>query len=200
MKKLMMTISAVVLLIITAAAQDTTRQQSDQYRAEPLQQQQDTAAIDYYQNQQMGEDTTYQYREPEELEDVNLDSTFQELNEELEQDAPMSDEPPTQDEPTVEEPEAIKSGQNDMNRDENQRSRQASAEEIRVIEGKTGPNHAVVYEYQGELFYVDRETKEIVKVRRSELENSKHEVEIKEGLASGNSDRQRSQNRRSKGG
>lgn len=89
--------------------------------------------------------------------------------------------------------------QSDMNQNESGKGAQAgiTTEEIQVVEGKEGPNNEVVYEIDGDMFYVDREKKELVKVKKSDLKDSKHEVEVKEGTASG--DDSKMKNKKSKG-
>lgn len=196
MKKLMWTMSAVVLSFTAAVAQDTTRTQTDRFRADPMEQ--DTTAIDYYQNQQMdqSQDTTmqnqneglYEYRDPQETDEVDLDSTFNRLNEELEQDAPMNDREP------VAQDTAALSG-TDPEGDEVQPVAAAGAE-IEVLENKEGPNHEVVYEINGDYFYVDRKKEELVKVERSALRDSDHEVEIKEGTAAEDQNQDRKKSKR----
>lgn len=191
----MMTMGGVILLAIAAEAQDTTQWQRDQYRRDRMQQdttgnfqyRQDTTSIDYYEEQQLDQDTAiqdreYQYRQPEEIDDdVNLDSTYQQLNEELEQDVPTSNEDAMQQDTTNEEQMmGVEAPERDASQQQAGRT-----EEIKVIEGKEGPNHEVVYEYEGKLFYVDRQTHQMVEVKKSDLKDSKHEIEIKEGTASG---------------
>jgi hypothetical protein len=53
--------------------------------------------------------------------------------------------------------------------------------EIEVVESKEGPDNQVVYKYQGEFYYVDREKQELVKAEESELEDADHRVIVKEG-------------------
>lgn len=65
---------------------------------------------------------------------------------------------------------AVEDGQSDMK----------DAPELKVVEGKEGPNNEVVYEYDGELFYVDREKKEVVKAKKSDLEDANHDVVVKD--------------------
>jgi hypothetical protein len=52
---------------------------------------------------------------------------------------------------------------------------------VEVVPDKEGPNNEVVYKYRNEMYYVDREKKEMVKVRDSELKDSKAELTIHEG-------------------
>ena len=55
-----------------------------------------------------------------------------------------------------------------------------TAPELEIVEGKEGPNSEVVYKYQDEYFYVDREQKKVVKAKESELQDAKHEVIVKD--------------------
>ena len=89
--------------------------------------------------------------------------------------------------------------QSDMNQNESASGAPAgiTAEDVQVVEEKEGPNNEVVYEIDGDVFYVDREKKELVKVKKSDLKDSKHEVEIKEGTASG--DDSKMKDKKSKG-
>jgi hypothetical protein len=61
----------------------------------------------------------------------------------------------------------------------------ATAPELEVVEGKEGPNNEVVYKYQDEYFYIDREKKEVVKAEESDLEDADHKVIVKESEKSG---------------
>lgn len=56
--------------------------------------------------------------------------------------------------------------------------------EVDVVEGKEGPNNEVVYSFNGELWYVDRESKQMVKADESKLKDSKHKVMVHEGTES----------------
>lgn len=57
----------------------------------------------------------------------------------------------------------------------------ATPSELEVVEGKEGPNNEVVYKFKGELWYVDRESKQMVKADESQLKDSKHKVMVHEG-------------------
>lgn len=52
---------------------------------------------------------------------------------------------------------------------------------IEVLESKEGPMNAVVYQYRGELFYIDREREELVKIDRSQLKESGDQLIIRQG-------------------
>lgn len=57
----------------------------------------------------------------------------------------------------------------------------ATPSELEVVEGKEGPNNEVVYKFNGEMWYVDRASKEMVKADESKLKDSKHKVMVHEG-------------------
>ena len=73
-----------------------------------------------------------------------------------------------------------------------------TAPELEVVEGKEGPNNEVVYQYQGDFFYVDRENKKLVKAEESELEDANNEIIVKDAQEenSATSDRSDSQSER----
>jgi hypothetical protein len=48
--------------------------------------------------------------------------------------------------------------------------------EIEVMEDKEGPNNQVVYKYQGGLYYVDRDQKQLVKIEESQLKDAEHKA------------------------
>ena len=52
---------------------------------------------------------------------------------------------------------------------------------VEVIEEKEGPNHEVVYKVNGEMFYVDREQKQLVKAEESNLKDAKDPAVIHTG-------------------
>jgi hypothetical protein len=58
----------------------------------------------------------------------------------------------------------------------------AGDSQLEVVEGKEGPNNEVVYKYQGEMFYVDRNNQKIVKAKEADLQDSKHEVIVKDPM------------------
>ena len=58
--------------------------------------------------------------------------------------------------------------------------------EVEVVESKEGPNSEVVYKFQGEMFYVDRNEKKIVKADESELKDATHKTIVKENTTTGN--------------
>lgn len=73
---------------------------------------------------------------------------------------------------------------NNMNNDA-QSSTQESAmatppqpAEIEVVKDKEGPNNEVVYKYQGGMYYVDREQKQLVEIDESQLQDAEHEAII----------------------
>ena len=57
--------------------------------------------------------------------------------------------------------------------------------ELFLLTDKEGPNDEVVYKYQGEYFYVDREKQKLVKVDESALQETDDEAIVKDGNQSG---------------
>ena len=55
---------------------------------------------------------------------------------------------------------------------------QAAPAEIEVLEEKEGPNSQVVYKYQGGLYYVDRDQKQLVKIEESQLKDAEHKAVV----------------------
>jgi dGTP triphosphohydrolase len=49
---------------------------------------------------------------------------------------------------------------------------------VEVVSGKEGPNHEVVYKVNDEMFYVDRQQKQLVKAEESNLKDAKNEAII----------------------
>ncbi|MBT1699860.1 hypothetical protein KK083_23435 [Fulvivirgaceae bacterium PWU4] len=76
-------------------------------------------------------------------------------------------------------------GNNDRNMVQDQSSQPQS--DVEVVENKEGPNSEVVYKFQGELFYVDRDEKKLVKAEESELKDATHETIVKDAMAQDNS-------------
>lgn len=207
MKKLFLTACAVALFSAAAIGQE------EQYR--PLPEIQDTT--DYQDT--TGIEPSDRYRQDLEQTEQDLDSTFNQLNRELEEEEQNIRDEGEQVEQDVEqglentEEDMEEAGEDmDRNAEEIQDTLQGdqqpmdqdpgnqaglTAEDIEVLESKEGPNHEVVYRINGDLFYVDRDKKELIKVKRSDLKDSKHEVQIKEAIASG--DDSKMKNKRSKG-
>ena len=69
--------------------------------------------------------------------------------------------------------------------------------ELEVVEAKEGPQNEVVYKYQGELFYIDRVEKKLVKADESALKDAKHQVIIKENMNSTESAKENTKRRKS---
>jgi hypothetical protein len=76
-------------------------------------------------------------------------------------------------------------GNNDQNMMQDQTSQ--PQHDVEVVENKEGPNSEVVYKFQGEMFYVDRDKKELVKAEESELKDATHETIVKDAMAEDNS-------------
>ena len=77
-------------------------------------------------------------------------------------------------------------GQNPNDSEENLSGSTSSSTEyhdVEIVEDKEGPQGQVVYKFNNEMFYVDRDgEKKLVKVEdESSLRDSKHEIIIKEG-------------------
>ena len=255
MKKLFLTLTTAALFGVAAMSQDqdTTREESNQFREMPPQEEDTTGTEDYQYrmdttsfDEDLQEDTTGMGNQYQDLEDeeISLDSTINDLNQELEEGEQNLEEGVQEGEQSLEEgeqnlreegqeleqdaeeagnemersaeeardtleqsaEEAGKAMQNDSESamQDNQDSENtsgaseatASNEPVEVVDGKEGPNNEVVYEYKGEMFYVDRDKKQIVKVKRSDLKDSDHEVRVKDPLAT---DQKSDNKKRSKG-
>jgi hypothetical protein len=70
---------------------------------------------------------------------------------------------------------------NDSTQSTSQGQGMAMSSPVEVVPDKEGPNNEVVYKFRDEMYYVDREKKEMVKVKGSELKDSKAELTIHEG-------------------
>jgi hypothetical protein len=55
---------------------------------------------------------------------------------------------------------------------------QPPMQEIEVLEDKEGPDNQVIYKYQGEFYYVDREQKQLVKIDEAQLKEAEHKAII----------------------
>ena len=58
--------------------------------------------------------------------------------------------------------------------------------EIDVLEDKEGPDNQVIYKYQGEFYYVDREQKQLVKIEESQLKDAEDKAIEHNATMSGN--------------
>lgn len=217
MKKLLLTMAAAFTMSIAVWAQDTT-QQSNQYRTEPMidqaEENLDTAANEINneareqgQNIREGVDTTTtNFEEQTEQAGDTLMQELEQAGNEVQDNSGQNqniqnaenvnnsmnqhaEQPSTQ--PSANEESA---NQKDMN--QNEENQQTAAADIEVVEDKEGPNHEVVYKYQGDLYMVDREDKKLKKVEESELRDTNHEVTIHEGTAT---DNQQGSGRRTRG-
>ena len=63
---------------------------------------------------------------------------------------------------------------------------QPPMQEIEVLEDKEGPDNQVIYKYQGEFYYVDREQKQLVKIEESQLKDAEHKAIEHNATMSGN--------------
>ena len=62
---------------------------------------------------------------------------------------------------------------------------QPTMQNIEVLEDKEGPDHQVIYKYQGGFYYVDREQQQLVKIEESQLKDAEHKA-IEHNTMSGN--------------
>ena len=62
---------------------------------------------------------------------------------------------------------------------------QPPMQDIEVLEDKEGPDNQVIYKYQGEFYYVDREQKQLVKIEESQLKDAEDKA-IEHNAISGN--------------
>ncbi len=62
---------------------------------------------------------------------------------------------------------------------------QPPMQDIEVLEDKEGPDNQVIYKYQGEFYYVDREQKQLVKIEESQLKDAEDKA-IEHNAMSGN--------------
>ena len=53
---------------------------------------------------------------------------------------------------------------------------QPPMQDIEVLEDKEGPDHQVIYKYQGELYYVDREQQQLIKIEESQIKDAEHKA------------------------
>jgi len=65
-------------------------------------------------------------------------------------------------------------------------SAQPPMQEIEVLEDKEGPDNQVIYKYQGEFYYVDREQKQLVKIEESQLKDAEDKAIEHNATMSGN--------------
>lgn len=79
--------------------------------------------------------------------------------------------------------ESIPENDSENSMRDNTRESDAAQNEVEVLKDKEGPNNEVVYRFQGELFYVDRERGEIVNVEESELKENPHDVIVKDPMS-----------------
>src|SRR5688572_19508238 len=64
-------------------------------------------------------------------------------------------------------------------------SAQPPMQEIEVLEDKEGPDNQVIYKYQGEFYYVDREQKQLVKIEESQLKDAEDKAIEHNAIMSG---------------
>jgi len=62
---------------------------------------------------------------------------------------------------------------------------QPTMQDIEVLEDKEGPDHQVIYKYQGGFYYVDREQQQLIKIEESQIKDAEHKA-IEHNTMSGN--------------
>ncbi|MEO5602112.1 MAG: hypothetical protein ABIR06_14430 [Cyclobacteriaceae bacterium] len=210
MKKIFLTGCAAALFCVAAMAQDrdTTQNQSNEFRNTEQQQQQtnpaqeavdstaDSTATDFQQGVNETEREAEQAGENIRQESQNLRNDAEKTGEKIEQGAEEASDDLNKglnragDKQTKERMEQSPDGKKGQMKDnaENKMNEQATANtggsELEVVEAKEGPQNEVVYKYQGELFYIDRVEKKLVKAEESVLKDAKHQVIIKENMNS----------------
>jgi len=88
--------------------------------------------------------------------------------------------------------------QGDQNSSAGLSNEAAEQHPVEVVEDKEGPNNEVVYKYQGEMYYVDREQQKLVKADESQLKDAKNKPTVVQGTAN-NENRGTKHHKRSKG-
>jgi hypothetical protein len=115
--------------------------------------------------QQGVEETGTEIQQGAERTEENIEQEADEAKEKLDQEtSPSSQYAPTE--------------KSDTENSVGSTSGSAQQSEIEVLEEKEGPNNQVVYKYQGELYYVDREQKQLVKIEESQLKDAEHKAII----------------------
>jgi hypothetical protein len=210
MKKIILTGITAALFTFAAVAQqqDSTQTPGNQYQQSDQQQQNpaavDTASTQYQQGDQ------YQQQQPEQ----NQQEPGNQFNQDADQSRDSVNqndmEPGNQIQQNPEQSQDMQPGQpqseDNMNNERSDQSdttldqmndqfrsstqgQATTAPDVEVVKDKEGPDNQVVYQYQGDLYYVDRDKKELVKAKESELQDAKHEVIVDEGNADSDNDR-----------
>jgi hypothetical protein len=202
MKKIILTGIAAAMFSFAAVAQqqDSTQTPSNQYQPSD-QQQQNPATVDTASTQYQQGDQYQQQQEPSNQ--FNQDATQSrdsvnqndmepgnQIQQNPEQSQDMQPGQPQSENMNYQRSEKSDTTLNQMN-DQFRSSVQGeamTAPDVEVVKDKEGPDNQVVYQYQGELYYVDRDKKELVKAKESELQDAKHDVIVEEGNANGSND------------
>ena len=71
---------------------------------------------------------------------------------------------------------------------------QPTMQNIEVLEDKEGPDHQVIYKYQGGFYYVDREQQQLVKIEESQIKDAEHKA-IEHNTMSGNEQEMKQQDK-----
>lgn len=203
MKKLMLACTAALFSIVALAQetqQDSTRTETDQYRQERQQQTEqnmDTTSVDSVSNEFREAAEQIENEGEKELDTLQQDATemrdtlveqgndvgnelkneAREMRDSARQDTEQAIQPMQNDPQT--EKAATDQGASTMSSENS--GENSTPSELEVVEGKEGPNNEVVYKFKGEMWYVDRESKQMVKADESKLKDSKHKVMVHEG-------------------
>lgn len=175
--------------------QDSVQNQNNQFRQSDQQQQNpaavDTASTEFQQgdqDQQQPDDNLQQQPRNEFRQDADETRDSVNQNDMEGQDQLRNDQGNPDDSQQEMQQDNMNDQQtdttlNDMN-DQFRSSVEGSANaapDVDVVEDKEGPDHQVVYKYQGEMYYVDRDKKELVKAEESELQDATQKVMVEEG-------------------
>ena len=218
MKKILLTGVAAACLSFAAVAQqrDSTQTQSNQYQQSDQQQQNraatDTASTQYRQgDQQQGaqyqqQQSDQNQQQPSNQFNQNADQSRDSLNQNdmerpgnqmqqnreqsqgMQPGVPQNGNMNNQNDNTGRQP-GNEQGNATMNQMGSSSQGQANAApDVEVVKDKEGPDNQVVYQYKGDLYYIDRDKKELVKAKESDLQDAKHDVTVEEGSANVDND------------
>ena len=214
MKKIFLTGITAALISFAAVAQQPDSTQNPSNRYQQSDQQQNPAAVDpastqYQQRDLQQQSSDQNQQEPSNQFNQDADQSRDSVNQNdmergnhIQQNPEQSQEmqsaePPRED--NMNNQRKDQQGDATMNQmnDEFRSSVQGqatTAPDVEVVKDKEGPDNQVVYQYQGDLYYVDRDKKELVKAKESELQDARHEVIVDEGNANGNNNNDNSYN------
>lgn len=202
MKKLILTGVTAALFSFAAIGQqrDSVQNQSNQFRQSEEQQQNpaaaDTSSIYNNQDQQQPNQDIQQQPGNEFNQDANgvqdsvnqndMERPSNQYQQNSGQPQDVQPTPETNDnlnsQPDNQQTDSTLNGMNDQFRSSVEDSQgMAQAPDLEVVKDKEGPDNQVVYKYEGDFYYVDRQKKELVKAEESDLQDAKHEVIIDQG-------------------